>query len=609
MASWEFEDLKASLVEQELTQRDQFNNDDVELAEALVREVIQNSTDAPAGTGVVKVRFAVMERTGEQARQIENLFTGLRPHLQACEIDVGVLNQPTVRLLVIEDFHTRGLTGDPAALDEENFRNFWRRHGKSGKGGKSGGRWGLGKLVYSTSSQVRSFFGFTVRAGDTSPLLMGQAVLSNHVLNGRRHPAHGFWFGSRGNDDIQLPVVDTALVAQLAQLFGITRQGQTGLSLVIPFPNPDITEQGIIGGVVRNYYFPILAGRLVVEVGSTTIDASTFHQVAATVANTGAGAAGTKIPLEFVEAVSRQLDQAPILIAQTPINGGGLGAGSFTEAQLASMKEAFSGNQLLHVRVPVRLKPKAGGDRHSHIDLFLKPVPEGERPFALFARGSITVPGEIRYFSGAHAYGAMVAAEEGVVAFLGDSENPAHTAWNGKAEKLAERWRAPSQTLKNIRNALRELYTLVADRIEHVDRDALVDFFSLADLSRSTQGPKKKVKVIIPVLPKKEAAIRIQARKGGFSVVPGPAAANWDFPKTVDVRVAYDVIGGNGFSLHSKFDFDLAASDDVTIEAENMTFSAVKANKLRLSIAGPEFDLTVSGFDQNRDLVVDARTV
>src|SRR5258708_10974469 len=109
-------------------------------------------------------------------------------------MDDAVLDQPTVRLLLVEDFNTRGLTGDPAALDNDNFHNFWRRHGRSGKGGKSAGRWGLGKLVFSTSSQIRSFFGFTVRTGDPSPLLMGHAALSNPGLNYRRHPAHVSWF-------------------------------------------------------------------------------------------------------------------------------------------------------------------------------------------------------------------------------------------------------------------------------------------------------------------------------------------------------------------------------------------------------------------------------
>jgi len=608
MAEWEFEELPASLVEQELTQRDQFNNDDVELAEALVREVIQNSTDAPSGAGPVRVRFAILDVSGENAVRLAGLFGALRPHLRACEIDDTALDRQGARLLLVEDFSTKGLTGNPAALDNDNFHNFWRRHGKSGKGGKYGGRWGLGRLVYSTSSQIRAFFGLTIRADDPSPLLMGQAVLSNHMLQGKRHPAHGFWFGSRGNDRLQLPVTDAATVEELRKLFGVMRTDQTGLSLIVPYPNPDITEQTIIGGVVRNYYFPILAGRLVVEVGSVTIDARTFHQVAASMPNNGAGAAGTKIPLGFVEAVSKQLEHPPSVIAQVPINGGGLGAGSFSETQLAEMKAVFSADRLLHIRVPVKLKPKTGGERPSHIDLFLQPLPEGERPFALFARGSITVPGEIRYFSGTHANGAMVASDDGVVAFLGDAENPAHTAWNANAEKLARSWRSPSQMLRNIRYALRELYALIADKVEQEDRDALVDFFSLADHSRSTQGPRTRVKVVVPPLPKGETAIRILSRRGGFSVVPGPGAAKWKFPKIVDVRVAYDIIGGDGFKRHSKFDFDLAGQD-VDIAAENADVTPVKANKLRLLVKAADFDLTLAGFDENRDLVVDARTV
>src|SRR5216684_2836929 len=109
MADWEFEELPASLVEQELTQRDQFNNDEVELTEALVREVIQNSTDAPSGAGPVKVRFAIVERTGDDARRVAQLFDALRPHLKACEIDDSVLDQPSARVLLVEDFNTKGL--------------------------------------------------------------------------------------------------------------------------------------------------------------------------------------------------------------------------------------------------------------------------------------------------------------------------------------------------------------------------------------------------------------------------------------------------------------------------------------------------------------------
>ena len=603
MADWEFEQLSPALVEHGLTQRDQFNNDEVELAEALVREVIQNSTDAVNVTTAVKVRFALRELDSSEAASLRALFEKLRPHLKSCEIDAGAIDRQSARVLVIEDFGTKGLTGDPARKDKDNFDRFWRQHGISGKGGKQGGRWGLGKLVYSCSSEVRAFFGLTRRTGDAGSLLMGQAVLANHEIDGKQHPPHGFWFGGRAQNTLQLPVTDQTIIDRLIKLAGITRTNQTGLSLIIPYLNSNITEHTIIDGVVRNYYFPILAGRLTVEVGSTVIDRTTFHAVAA------ARVSAANIPLGFDEEVSGVLETEPVFVANTAINGGGLSENSFAADKLGEMKKVFSSGELLRVRVPVKLKRKDGSNPSSHIDLYLKPLPDGAKPFALFARGSITVPGEMKYFAGVHSFGAMVASDDGVVAFLGDAENPAHTAWNANAEKLALNWRSPAQTLRNIRHALRDLYVLVSDKVEQEDKDALIDFFSLLDQSRSTKGPKKRTPVVVPPdLPQREKALMIRPHSGGFSIVPGPGATNWKFPKIVDVRVAYDIIGGDPFKRHNKLDFDLMGQD-IDIDAENANVNPLRPNKLRLSVTSADFRLEASGFDINRDLVVDARTV
>ena len=78
------------------------------------------------------------------------------------------------------------------------------------------------------------------------------------------------------------------------------------------------------------------------------------------------------------------------------------------------------------------------------------------------------------------------------------------------------------------------------------------------------------------------------------------------YSKKVRVRVAYDRIGGNPFNKHSKYDFDLTGKA-IDISAENMTFRPASPNVLHLSANGPDFRLEASGFDQNRDLVVDAR--
>jgi hypothetical protein len=163
------------------------------------------------------------------------------------------------------------------------------------------------------------------------------------------------------------------------------------------------------------------------------------------------------------------------------------------------------------------------------------------------------------------------------------------------------------KALKLLRYALWDLYTIVSDQGDRKDEDALIDFFSLADPARSESRKKGKVSVVPPDLAPAEKAFRIQKRAlGGFAIVPGPGAINWEFPKSMRVRVAYDVLGANPFNRHSPLDFDLSG-DDIKVETTNISFRAAEANVLELSVSSPDFILEASGFDLNRDLVVDAR--
>src|SRR6516162_501401 len=87
---WYFRDISDDPSEKELTQQDQFNNDEVALAEAVVRETVQNSTDAQARANVpVRVRFAINEIDGiNDDSFFEGIITGLSPHLRACGMTV-----------------------------------------------------------------------------------------------------------------------------------------------------------------------------------------------------------------------------------------------------------------------------------------------------------------------------------------------------------------------------------------------------------------------------------------------------------------------------------------------------------------------------------------
>jgi hypothetical protein len=604
MGIWEFDNILPSGVRVEVTQRDQFNNDEVVLAEALVREAIQNSSDAQTAGSAAKVRFSIHTLSSENGEYCRMQIAPLQKHLQACEFQSAEMDNEIVRVLVIEDFNTSGLTGSLEDIDKGNFDRFWRAVGESGKFGKAGGRWGLGKLVYSSASNLRLFYGLTVTSENKNPSLMGQIALKSHRIADDFYPPHGFFFGSRSTKlKLQVPIIEKTEISEFCKRFGVSRTDQTGLSIVIPFLEQSVSEAAIISGVLRNYYFPILSGRLIVEVGNLTIDKNSFLDVAKN------HESALDIPFDFVANISKLLGENKELTSDTPIGNVDLLAAHFSAEQLKIMKDSFSKGSAIHVRIPVELKPKAGNKITSFIDIFLKALPEGKKPFALFARGPITLPSERRYFGSSAAYGALIATEDNVAAFLGDAENPAHTAWNRNAEKLSLNWKTPHGTLDKIRHSLRALFDLVADEVEKEDKEALIDFFSVLDKSQGAVGKQKKSPKSFNVPKPQEKGISIKARNGGFDLVAGPAAMTWSYPRVIRIRIAYDMIGANPFKRHSPFDFDLSKKAEIAIESTGSKCEPVSANTLKLIVNEPEFSLQIRGFDTRRDIVVDARVI
>lgn len=604
MGYWEFDSVRPSSVRMEVTQGDQFNNDEVGLAEALVREAIQNSSDASCNDHPVKVRFAIQNATGEDANRLSSQLQKLRRHLEACGVDTDPIEQESFRILVIEDFNTKGLTGSRTDIDKGNFDRFWRAVGDSGKKGKEGGRWGLGKLVYSSASAAKIFYGLTITADDPKPCLLGQAVLTNHRIDNEFHPAHGFYFEGRSDPlELQVPIRANSELDFFRRIGSLSRTSQTGLSILVPWLLDGIDDESIIASVITNYYFPILAGKLVIEVGDTIIDQETFLRIAVSHRPVH------HVPFDFVKGISETIGTKCEFASRIPIGNHDLDENAFTPEEIVTLKERFSAGELVRVRVSVILKPRDAEDCISHIDLYLQALPEGEKPYALIARGPITLPGERRYFGTAAAHGALIANDEDIADFLGDAENPAHTAWNTKAQKLAERWRSPALTLASIRHSLRHFYAMVADQAESEDTEALIDIFSILDQTKSSGRTRRRSQKPKPDIEPRVKAISIRQRKSGFDLVPGPGVADWTFPRIIRVRVAYDMIGANPFKMHRPFDFDLTKNSEFAVATNNASCHPVKSNILKFVAESEDFRLEVRGFDEHRDIVVDARAL
>jgi hypothetical protein len=594
-------------VEQEVTQRDQFNTDEVTLLATLIREPHQNSLDAkPTGSSeAVRTCIRVIEPEESNRKYFEDLFSGLVPHLEKSDIDLTGIDIGMPRILLIEDFNTTGLTGDFRNKKEKNpFNNFWRRIGSSSKGGTAGGRWGLGKLVFSSASRIQTFFGLTVRYNEDPRVayLMGQAVLANREVDGKQFAPHVF-FAEQGENGLQLPVSDLDTVKNFRKAFGVSRIDEPGLSVAIPFALSQLTAKALVPEVLQNYFFPILTGKLVVDVANEVISEATFDEVSS---RYGWGHAETNGNLvSFVREIYAA--KGPDLVMKS--NWAEKIDEAIGENGLDKLRTALSTDgKLIHVRAPITLKRKNGENRETYFDLFLKKTPDGSQGRSLYVRSSITVPDEARYFSPRQTFGALIATDEAITTFLGDAENPAHTRWNGQADKLKQ-WKAADVRLKEIRGSLSKLQNALMHSVETIEPEALKDLFSIKDIVEKknnkplpTSFPPKSPVPSIPTILK---WYRIEKTSTGFSLRSDIGLVDENLPLQIEVSAAYDVIRGNPFKKFSPFDFDFNKTA-IKIETVGAECEVTGANALTITIGEIPFSVEVEGFDSRRDLMVKA---
>jgi hypothetical protein len=264
--------------------------------ESLVRETGQNSLDASVGkTVMVRYRLIDLPAGSLRRQRFEQqllLTTGLRSHLEAVakakktqsaarigkalkELD---RSNSTLRLLVVEDYGTRGLIGDE--FDSEgNFSALVRDVENSHKAeATAGGSFGLGsKTLWSCSGLLSVLFASKLvgeeRRGTRT---IGKADLGFHALaNGH---AHGYvgpgFFGEKFEDG---GAVSTWLADDSEMLTNLClarsapdSKSETGTSaLIVAFDDPESDEddsQEIIeklrAAAARNFWPAIERGSL-----------------------------------------------------------------------------------------------------------------------------------------------------------------------------------------------------------------------------------------------------------------------------------------------------------------------------------------------------------
>ncbi len=637
----------------------EFFTSESDLAERLVRESIQNSLDAALPNETVRVRFAFSREVGALPVDAAQRYReGFNRHLEAVagnaqtprpsvsqEVnEEGAIYQArdliagSMTYMTVEDFGTSGLSGnieDNHEQEKENhFWGFFRSVGISPKGDDKGGSWGLGKWVFPDASEINAYIGVTKRSGESRTLLMGMAILRTHHIGDDKYPPYGQFAAASAEPDsewLPMPVDSTSadgqFVRRTLQDFRLQRGNQSGLSVIVPWPKPDLTGRSIARAVITQYFLPILERKLVVEIEDPDardirLDTSTLESELTNIDQSDRDDESPESLRGLIRlaqwAVTRQNSEH----IEMPVPQGDAAAKrGFAAFDFAELQERFNAGERLALQLSTKTQRKHQTRRQmsdSVFRIYLERDEALEKGHDYFVRGHLRIPlmDHIRDFRARALIVVDGASELGHL--LRDAEGPAHTVWNPHAQRLKDAWSGGTRRVQEVRRAAPQILRKLVDDRHERQLDALADLFpsDLEPVQASTPGGNVGngddliTRPVSPLLPRSSSPVRIEAIAGGFRVTPvkghAPAVDSSWF-----IRFAYDLPRGgkkkafNAFAAGLKTgvpDFDLESS--LQVQHEGVDWTVTEANEANVTVCDQQFLIEITGFD-DRDILVE----
>lgn len=618
--NWDFRELKPGEKDRQPTQGEFFATDAISsAAEALVRESIQNSLDAHPEDikSPIRVRFFI--GTGEHAlssAKAKRYFADAWDHFTAKGngLDCPPKDDESCSYLAVEDFGTTGLTGDIQQWqhipDSKNpFYYFFRTEGRSGKSEESRGRWGVGKYVFPRSSRINALIALTVRNDDKQRFLMGQAVLKSHRVGENYYTPDGN-YGCMSGNGLVLPIDEKASLDQFCEDFKLLRKEDPGLSVVVPWMDKEITADILIRAVIKGYFHPILAGELIVVVATGDKEFEINESsIEATCRELGGEIAEQLLPVIQLSTWARGIENSS-LIKLNPANSQRpeWEAALIPNELLPEIRRKFRAGERIGVEVPLTVRTHGLPDRASFFHFYLvNDGGEGGRP--IFIRNDIIIPDvHARWMPGVHAI--VVIEHSAIAELLGDSENPAHTQWQKEREHFRHKYIYGKSYIEFVTHCISMFVRFLNAADQQADRNLLREIFSIPkkqesehpkEKSRPRKRNKGEIIVDPPVIETRKQRFSLVKIAGGFTVTRG--ISDIPMPTSMKIDVAYDRRKGNPLKKYMPADFKIGSSP-IHIDTDAVTVVRQELNQIEIQIIKPDFRVTVSGFDENRDLFV-----
>lgn len=653
MAEWKFMPYGQGETKTNPTQSEFFTTTEASnISTSLIREGIQNSLDEWVDRDKDKkeqkpVRISIFHSGNKYAlmpSEYKHYIGGLENHLNAEKN--GLRNLPDLsndpmKFLAFEDFNTNGLLGNPDECEDNdvedktkkhNFYHFWRNVGITGKPEDKLGRWGIGKTVFPLASRINSFWGLTTQFGNSQPYLLGQSVLKSHNLSNAYEPygyrPYGYFANYKEGNKFPYAITNNDVIEKFVKAFHIKRgKNDSGLSVVIPFLQEEMTYASIISAVITQYYFPLIKGELVVNVAyedlSININAGNLEDVVNEHWNDNSESLNKKAIIELFNFVKWVLDKSQnniyTLKEQPAKNQPAWTEKLWDGIDIDELMQQFEKENKIAFKVPVKYcrVDEPTSLKICWFKVFFAKDDNIETAETHFVRENITII-DIKSIKNQGVRAMVVIDDKDLSNLLGDSENPAHTQWQKDSQNFKDKYIDGDKCISFVVASIGKIYQKLQKPAKGLEKDLLQDIFfipmeensneSSNDIDDDSSKDTTDIinKPVPPISPLKvKPMVRVSKIPGGLKVYPY-GVTNDNLPK-IELAIAYDTTRGNPLKKYRPYDFQLNKVPIKTVP-KNCRFEFPQTNIIRLEPYKEDFELIITGFDERRDLYFTIKT-
>jgi len=462
-----------------------------------ILECVQNAIDAASEKNSIRQKTILKFHFTQVKKSDCNFFDkNFEDHLKVRRYGKRNDFDESISCLVMEDFSTTGITGDPnipdyqtSTGDKNNWYHFLIDFGGQNKlqDAKKGGSEGEGRQTFMLNSGIATFFGLSVDSKNNNrPSIFGMSYFGSRKVNNVTYPAFSS-FGKKvkyEDNDECVPVSDPEKAKKFISLFNLKRKiSDPGTSIVIPFYNKDdISSEFIIERLINIYRVPILKNELEVFVGDIQINSSNLRSL---VDAREENPDKKMLYQDYFNFLNESENDLP------PENNFEVNfyddeeLGKENIQDFEKLIQKFNENKLLKLKLSFQIKKLKDNIRFdaftSHIDIYLKKYPSNldniRETFNDFIRGQM--PLYQRRNKKTSMFHLVNIQEDHAMLLFKHAEQANHSEISADNWKLKDEYKGYKPIIRLSKSITTKLYNLITSENLEEDYEATQDLFQI----------------------------------------------------------------------------------------------------------------------------------